>query len=42
LLDRQKLTQRKTIEQIQTEAEAAVRTASTDIEKKDALGVSTK
>ncbi|KPL72986.1 hypothetical protein ADM99_05700 [Leptolinea tardivitalis] len=37
LLDRQKLTQRKTIEQIQTEAEAAVRTASTDIEKKDAL-----
>jgi glutamate-ammonia-ligase adenylyltransferase len=37
LLDRQELTRRKTIEQIQQEAEAVVRQQKTDLEKKDAL-----
>ncbi|NMB54263.1 MAG: glutamine synthetase adenylyltransferase [Leptolinea sp.] len=37
LLDRQELTRRKTIEQIQQEAEAFVRQQKTDLEKKDAL-----
>jgi glutamate-ammonia-ligase adenylyltransferase len=37
LLDRQRLTQRKTIEQIQSEAEFAFRSVQTDVEKKDIL-----
>jgi glutamate-ammonia-ligase adenylyltransferase len=37
LIDRQKLTQRKTIEQIQQEAESIVHLQKTDLEKKDAL-----
>lgn len=37
LLDRQKLTQRKTIEQIQSEVELALRSAPTDDDKKDAM-----
>lgn len=37
LLDRQELTRRKTIEQIQAEAEAVVRSAQSDLDKKDAL-----
>ncbi len=37
LLDRQQLTHRKTLEQFQSEAEAALRQASSEEEKKDAL-----
>lgn len=37
LLDRQKLTQRKTIEQIQQESDSAVKVVKTELEKKDAL-----
>ncbi len=37
LLDRQELTRRKTIEQILSESESAVRAVSSDLEKKDAL-----
>lgn len=37
LLDRQELTRRKTIEQIQSEAEAVIRSGKSDLDKKDAL-----
>lgn len=37
LLDRQQLTQRKTLEQIQSESESALRLARTESERKDAL-----